>query len=208
MLTRIILLLGGYLLGSIPFGLIVGMLWKGVDIRKYGSGNIGTTNTLRALGRGPAAVVMVLDVSKGYFPVMAATRLFPGHSWIVLLAAMSAIIGHTLSVFLKLKGGKGVATSLGVIIGFDPIVAAIVFVVWVTFVALTKYVSLASIIACSSVPIIMLLFHKPIAYVLFGLVAATYVILKHRSNIKRLLAGNEARWGEKVEVKKETEESQ
>ena len=189
-----------YILGSVPFGLIIGKTFCGVDIRKFGSGNIGATNVLRALGPKPAAAVFAADVLKGLLPVVLAKSMFPQVPWIVVVSGMVAILGHTFSIFLNFKGGKGVATSLGVIIGLDPRVAGIAFALWVIVVAFTKYVSLASILAAVSIPVLMHVFHAPIEYQILSLVASVFVIAKHRSNMTRLLQGKEAKWGEKVKV--------
>lgn len=193
-------LIGSYVLGSVPFGLLIVKAWRGIDIRKYGSGNIGATNVLRTAGRGPAVVVFAADVLKGLAPVIVAARLFPTAAWIVVAAGMSAILGHSLSVFLRFRGGKGVATSLGVIIGLDPRAAGIGFSIWLVVVGVSKYVSLASILAVVSVATLMWLFDAPQPYRMFAIIAAVFVIARHRSNIIRLLQGQEPRWGEKVNV--------
>jgi len=193
-------LIGSYILGSVPFGLVICKAWRGVDIRKYGSGNIGATNVLRALGPGPAAVVFCADVLKGLIPVVLARRLFPEIAWIAVVCGMLAILGHSLSIFLRFKGGKGVATSLGVVIGLDPRVAGIGFGIWLLVVILSKYVSVASILASVSVPALMFVFRLPLIYKLFALLAAAFVIFKHRANMVRLLQGKEPRWGEKIKV--------
>ncbi|HEY3297391.1 MAG TPA: glycerol-3-phosphate 1-O-acyltransferase PlsY [Armatimonadota bacterium] len=197
------LILFGYLLGAIPFGYLVGKFWKGVDITKIGSGNIGTTNTFRVLGPGPAAAVFVLDVSKGFVPIFFAQKLSPASPWLHVVVALITILGHTLSVFLKFKGGKGVATSLGAIIGLNPLVAAIAFGLWVLFTAVTRYVSVASLVAAVSIPVMMFAFGLNAPYKIFAIVAATYVIYKHRSNVDRLLHGTEPRFGQKVKVEEE-----
>jgi glycerol-3-phosphate acyltransferase PlsY len=195
-MATVFLIILAYLLGAIPFGVIVGKLWKGIDITKVGSGNIGATNTYRVLGPGPGATVFVLDIVKGYLPVHLARSLMPHAPWMAVVVSMVAIIGHTFSVFLKFKGGKGVATSLGAIIGLDARVAAIGFGVWVLLVAVTRYVSVASIAASASVPILMIVFHEHRSYILFGILAGAFVIWKHRSNMDRLLHGTERRWGQ------------
>jgi len=193
-----IIIVLSYFLGSMPFGFIVAKSWRGVDIRKCGSGNIGATNVLRTLGRGPAVVVFVADVLKGLIPVLAAKGFFPDKAWLAVLCGMAAILGHTFSVFLKLRGGKGVATSLGVIIGLEPVVAGIGFGVWLVVVALTRYVSAASIAASVSIPVLMWMTGAPIEYKVFGLVAGAFVIVKHRENIVRLLRGEEPRFGQGI----------
>lgn len=193
-----VLLIASYLLGSIPFGLLIVKAWKGIDIRKYGSGNIGATNVLRAAGRGPAAVVFLADVSKGLAPVLVAQRLFPGTAWMAVAAGMLAMIGHTLSVFLKFRGGKGVATGLGIFIGLAPPAAGIAFAVWLIVLGIARYVSLASMIGAICVPIVMFTLGTPLSYKGFAILAALFVIIKHRTNISRLLQGKEPKIGEKV----------
>ena len=199
-MLKIGVLIGSYILGCVPFGLIVAKAWKGIDIRKYGSGNIGATNVLRALGPGPAVVVFVADVLKGLAPVTVAKHFFPFSAWIAVASGMLAILGHSLSIFLRFRGGKGVATGLGVIIGLDPRVAGIGFGIWLIVVGISKYVSVASISAAVSIPVAMWIFHLPIEYRIFALAAAIFVIAKHRSNIVRLIRGKESRLGEKINI--------
>lgn len=202
MLQTVILILS-YLLGSVPFGLILVKALKGIDIRDYGSGNIGATNVQRVLGTGPFIIVLLLDASKGFLPVFAAAHIFPATPWMAVGAGVCAILGHNLSVFLRFSGGKGVATSLGVIIGLSPIVAAIGFGIWLLIVAVTRYVSLASVLACTSAAILMFFFPAPDIYRWFVVLAAIFVIAKHRSNIARLMQGREHKWGERVKVSEE-----
>lgn len=204
-MRQLVLVLLSYLLGSVPFGLIIGKAWKGIDIRTAGSGNIGATNSMRVLGPGPGAAVFVLDILKGLVPVLVAKRLFPEHSndTIVVVIALTAVLGHTLSIFLNFKGGKGVATSLGAFIGLNWLVGLISFCIWVTVIAVTRYVSAGSIIGAIAIPVMMFAFHQPVAYQVFAVFAATYVVVKHRSNINRIFNGTESRWGEKAKVEKE-----
>ena len=192
------LLILSYFLGAIPFGLIIGKAWRGIDIRDHGSGNIGATNVFRTLGPGPGTVVFIADVLKGLIPVVAAKQIAPGTGWLPVAAGMSSILGHTLSVFLRFKGGKGVATSLGVAIGLTPIIAAIAFGLWVVIFALTRYVSVASMLGCISVPVMMWATDCPLEYRIFGVLVGAYVIVKHRSNIVRLTQGKENRFGRKA----------
>ncbi len=204
-------LIVSYLLGAIPVGLIVGKVSRGIDIRDFGSGNIGATNVLRTLGKGPATVVMVGDTVKGLAAVELAKALLSGpylEYW-VIAAGLVSIVGHGASPFLGFKGGKGVATSLGVIFGLNWLIAAIAFGLWVALVATIRYVSIASITAAFSVPIMMHfskeLFGKatPREYTIFALVAAHLILLKHKSNIGRLLRGSEPKFGQKVKVEGE-----
>jgi len=195
-----------YLVGAIPVGLIVGKLSRGIDIRNYGSGNIGATNVLRTLGPVPAAVVFVGDTAKGLAAVLLAKALVTGpHApYLVIAAALLSVVGHSASPFLGFRGGKGVATSLGVFIGISPLIAVIAFGLWIVLVAAFRYVSVASIIASFSVSIQMLfsghVYGKstPYPYTAFALVAALLILFRHRSNIGRLLSGTEPKFGQKV----------
>jgi acyl phosphate:glycerol-3-phosphate acyltransferase len=192
-----------YFIGAVPIGLIVGKLLRGIDIRDYGSGNIGATNVLRLLGPGPAAIVFIGDALKGLLPVLLCKELI-GNDLLVVVGGMLAVIGHNFSMFLRFRGGKGVATSLGVIIGVDPVIAAIAFGIWVTLVAITRYVSIASIIASITVPLQMWLsvplFNRvvPNAYLAFSVIAVAFILVKHRSNVARLLSGTEPKIGQKA----------
>jgi acyl phosphate:glycerol-3-phosphate acyltransferase len=194
------ILIFAYFLGGVPFGVIVGKLWKGIDIRSVGSGNIGATNAYRALGPGPAAVVFILDVAKGLVPVLLARNLFSDNSGIIVVTGLLAILGHTFSIFLKFEGGKGVATTLGVIFGLYPVTGAIAFGLWLVVLGLTRYVSIASMMGAVSIPISLLAFHQPRKYGVFGIIVAAFVIYKHRPNISRLRQGKEPRVGEKPRI--------
>jgi glycerol-3-phosphate acyltransferase PlsY len=177
---------------------MIGKAICGIDIRKTGSGNIGATNVFRTLGPGPGAAVFVLDVLKGFFPVFAAKAFVGELPLIVIASGVAAVLGHTFSIFLRFRGGKGVATSLGVVFGLNPLIGVIGFGIWALLVFLTRYVSLAAIIAVPSVAAMFWAFREPCIYSVFITVVSVLIIIKHRSNIKRLLQGNEARWGEKA----------
>lgn len=205
-MVNILALLGCYLAGAIPFGLIIGKTLRGIDIRDFGSGNIGASNVLRTLGTGPALLVFFFDTVKGLAAVLVCRKLFgdasPGSYWVVA-GALASVLGHSFSVFLRFKGGKGVATSLGVIIGLNWVIALIAFVGWGVLVAATRYISVASIVAAVSVPLQMVFWrsmHVPVAYQALAGVAALVIVIKHKSNIKRLLNGTETRIGQKVNV--------
>ncbi len=176
-----------YVLGSIPTGLIIGKLFFNTDVRQYGSKNIGATNTYRVLGLKAAIPVFLGDALKG----MAGVWLFSPNENLMLLGGILAMVGHNWSIFLGFKGGRGVATGLGVLIFLVPIVSAICFATWAVIVGLTKYVSLGSIVGAALVPILMFAFGEPISYIVFGLLAALFVIVRHRENIIRLLKGKE-----------------
>lgn len=193
-----IFIICSYLLGSIPFGFIAAKRLKGIDITQHGSGNIGATNIMRSIGAGPAAVVFILDILKGFIPVILVKTLLPASpDWFIVLCGIMAIIGHCLSIFLRFRGGKGAATSLGVIIGLNPLIAVISFGIFIIVLAIFKYVSLASIITAVAVPVLMVLFRQSTAFIIFAAFTGLFVILKHKANIGRLIKGNEAKWGEK-----------
>ncbi|WP_312335103.1 glycerol-3-phosphate 1-O-acyltransferase PlsY [Anaerospora hongkongensis] len=179
-----------YLIGSIPNGLIVGKYMCGVDIRQFGSKNIGATNAYRVLGPWPAFWVFLTDALKGVAGVMMGQWL-DGSTIALLAGGIAAMAGHNWSIFLKFKGGRGVATGLGVIAVLVPKVTAIVFIVWALIVYTTRYVSLGSIVAAVLVPLSMWFFNESIEILVFGIVAALFVILRHKPNIERLLKGEE-----------------
>jgi len=198
----LLLAIGAFFLGAIPFGFIAGKL-RGVDLRKVGSGNIGATNVMRELGKGPGSIVLLLDVLKGLAPVLVARSLLLLPSWWVVGIGLCAILGHIYSPFVRFRGGKGVATSLGVLIGLSPLIAAISFTLFVLVVFFTRYVSLGSIIGAVAQAVLFWIIppsaipSENLPYRLFGLVAAVFVIIRHRANIQRLLRGEENRFGAK-----------
>ena len=179
-----------YLLGSIPNGLIFGkLIWK-KDLRQFGSGNIGATNAWRVIGKPAGLFIFALDFLKGALGVFIAED-FIGEPLAMILAGLFAIIGHSFSVFLNFHGGKGVATGLGVIAMLMPEVTAIVFLIWLVTVFFTRYVSLGSILASIFVPILAIIFSEPTEFILFGALAAVFIIIRHKENIARLSQGNE-----------------
>jgi acyl phosphate:glycerol-3-phosphate acyltransferase len=182
-----------YLLGSIPFGLILVRVVKGEDVRRIGSGNIGATNVARALGKGWAIAVLLGDAAKGFAPVWLARRL--GFSALpIAIAGLSAIIGHMFTVFLRGRGGKGVATSLGVALALSPTAALLGFGVYIVVFAATRLSSLGSLLGVWTFSLFFVLHHAPAAP-LVGLAigGAALVTLRHRQNIARLLHGQEKR---------------
>ena len=191
-----LLLLGSYLLGSIPFGLIIGRMVKGIDIRQHGSGNIGASNVGRSLGAKWFAVTFLFDVAKGLAPVLAARCFLPHLFWLPVAAGLLAIIGHNFSVFLGFKGGKGVAVYIGILIGlFWP--AAIVFcVVWLITAVISRYSSLSALVASVVAPIFLLAFGHLTLAALFALLTLLLFYM-HRANISRLMAGTEGKIGQK-----------
>ena len=181
-----------YLLGSIPNGLILGKAIWGVDLRQHGSKNIGATNAWRTIGKAGGISIFALDFLKG--AVSADLGLHLGGSELAgVLCGILAIAGHSWSVFLAFKGGKGVATGLGVIAALMPMVTLIVFAVWFAIVYFTGYVSLGSIVGAALVPILTLFFGLHTEFLILGLIAAVFIIYRHKSNIERLLKGTESK---------------
>ena len=181
-----------YLLGSVPNGLILCRAIWHIDIREHGSRNIGATNVYRTLGKGPGAVVFLLDFLKGFLGVYIA-MLLVGTPLAMVIGGIAAILGHSASVFLRFKGGKGVATGLGVIAMLMPAVTGIVVFAWLGIVVVTRYVSLGAIVGAALVPIFAFLFAYPTEYLAFGVLAAVLVIVRHHTNITRLLNGTESK---------------
>ncbi|WP_438266912.1 glycerol-3-phosphate 1-O-acyltransferase PlsY [Heliorestis convoluta] len=186
--TLLLLFIAAFFLGSIPFAYLAGRL-KGLDIRQHGSGNIGATNAFRVLGSAMGATVLLLDAGKGVVATLWAFS-YAGETAAVI-AGLAAIMGHTYSPFMRFKGGKGVATAAGVVITLVPEVALICIILFAIVVAISKYVSLGSIVVALALPILIFLFNKPLSYQIFALATALFVIYRHVPNIKRLLAGQE-----------------
>lgn len=198
----LLVVLISYLLGSIPFGYIAGRV-AGVDVRQHGSGNIGATNVLRVLGKPWGFAVFFADACKGFLAVrlaflMVAARpdLQPYADFYAILAAASCVTGHSFPVWLKFKGGKGVATSAGALFGVVPIAAISIFIVWLAVFFLTRYVSVASILAALTLPVVvaMLKGTHGSAVFYFSIAMTALVVWRHRSNISRLLNGTEQRF--------------
>lgn len=179
-----------YLIGSIPSGLILGKLFWHTDLREHGSHNIGATNAWRTLGKGAGIAVFIADSLKGQAGVMLGLSLV-GTPLAAVVGGLLAIIGHSFSLFLRFHGGKGVATSLGVLSMLMGDVTFMLFVLWFTIVYVTRYVSLGSVVAGGLAPILAALFGYPMEYLLFTTITAVLVIVRHRENIKRLMNGTE-----------------
>ncbi|MCK9329771.1 MAG: glycerol-3-phosphate 1-O-acyltransferase PlsY [Candidatus Cloacimonetes bacterium] len=183
-------------MGSIPFAYIYGKLFRNIDIRNFGSGNIGATNVLRILGKKAGIIVLILDMLKGFLPVFIVKEILQWnmeYAWLPVLIGIFAILGHTFTIFLLFKGGKGVATAAGVFLALTPIVLLIAFSFFIAVVALTKYVSLGSIFAALFVVTTNIFSYSsndPYVFY-FSLIVAFFIIFKHKSNIIRLLKGTE-----------------
>jgi glycerol-3-phosphate acyltransferase PlsY len=195
MIKNVILLVIAFVLGSIPFGIITAKV-KGVDLKKVGSGNIGATNVLRSLGKWPAIVTLLGDILKGTLAVAigkfsGVEPLYEG------LIGMSAILGHNYSMFLGFRGGKGVATSLGVLFIYMPHAAAITLVIWLAIVLATKYSSLGAIVSFGLLPLVALLIdYQDKTKVFISIVISFLLIFRHRANIRRLMNGTERKIGQ------------
>ena len=205
MVSLAAVLIGSYLLGSIPFGYLAGRL-AGIDIRTVGSRNVGATNVVRVLGKQYGYPVFVLDFLKGFGAVMISMLMAPGRppAWnspeiFGIFSAMSSVLGHLYPPWLKFKGGKGVATSAGALLALTPVATLIGVVIWIIVFWLTRYVSLASIIAATILPIVIAVVKsrdqnngKPL--VIASVCVAAVVIWRHRSNLSRLMRGTEPRF--------------
>lgn len=182
----------GHVCGSVPSGLWLVQAFHGIDIRNYGSKNIGTTNVFRTVGPKTAVLVLLADAFKGILAVGIMSYLF--HNPLLdVITALGALLGHNYSLFLGFKGGKGVATALGLLIFMMPKVAVASFGIWLVCVLLTRYVSLGSIMAAIFTPPLAWYLGYPSAYVIFSVVAAFFVVLRHKENIHRLLTGTESK---------------
>ena len=182
----------GHVCGSIPSGLWLVQAFHGIDIRNYGSKNIGTTNVFRTVGPKTAVLVLIADAFKGILAVGIMSYFF--HNPLLdVVTALGALLGHNYSLFLGFKGGKGVATALGLLIFMMPKVAVASFGIWLVCVLLTRFVSLGSIMAAIFTPPLAWYLGYPSAYVIFSVVAAFFVVLRHKENIHRLLTGTESK---------------
>ena len=201
--------LAGYLLGSIPTAIIVSKVFHGIDIREHGSGNAGATNVFRVLGWKSALLVMLVDVGKGVVATLYASQLvfapvMVDPVYLKLLAGLAVVFGHIWTVFAGFRGGKGVGTAAGMLLALYPIAVLICLAIFVIVVYTTRYVSLGSITAAVSLPIVLLImkqgFHKFVEPELmaFSVFIAGLIVFTHRSNIRRLISGTENRFGQKT----------
>ncbi len=193
----LIVLIAAYLLGSLPFGYIMSKIFLHTDIRKHGSGNIGATNVLRVAGWKAALPVFLLDMLKGFAAVMLAKAVSDLPA-VYLLAGFLAMIGHSFPVFLKFKGGKAAATAIGILAAVSGWTLLILALCAVTIVAVTRYVSLGSMIGSILVPIIFLILGYDWQFIVFGVATALLIIYRHRDNITRLREGRESKLGQKA----------
>jgi glycerol-3-phosphate acyltransferase PlsY len=190
-----------YFLGSISFSFLIGKYWGKIDIREHGSGNAGATNTLRVLGALPGIIVFILDGLKGVLSVLLAYLISANEPIVMILGGIFAIIGHNWPIYLNFKGGKGVATTIGVVASllFLPFILSAVIACIILII--TRYVSLASIIFALFIPIFVIIMDYEIIYQLFSLLLAVLVCIRHKDNIKRLLKGTERKLGKEYKVR-------
>ena len=197
----LLFLLLAYLFGALPIGLLVGRMVKNIDVRDYGSGNIGASNVWRTMGPVWGVAVFLFDFCKGYLPVTAVMLPLHGRHpdilspalspWLPVATGLAAILGHNFSPFLRFKGGKGVATSLGVVFGLAWGAALVGFAVWGLCLLVTRYISVSSVIAALVTSVILIAFFRDLPHTLFAVLVALFVALKHRPNLARLRAGTE-----------------
>ncbi|MEK6790557.1 MAG: glycerol-3-phosphate 1-O-acyltransferase PlsY [Deltaproteobacteria bacterium] len=189
-----LLIVAAYLLGSVPTGVVVARLFGGTDPRTTGSGNIGATNVGRSAGKAAGIVTLIGDVLKGAIPVLLAFYLHPNAAF-VSIVGIAVLVGHVFSVFLRFKGGKGVATACGVMLVVSPVATLIAIVVFVLIAALTRYVSIASMTAAIAIPVILVMLPGKAAFVPLGAAVCVLIIIKHRENVERLIQGRENKIG-------------
>lgn len=201
--TYILMALVAYLIGSVNFSVIISKRIAGFDVRERGSGNAGTTNMLRSVGKGPAALTLLLDIAKGLVAILIAFVIGKISSEVnaailVQLAGFFVVLGHTFPIFFGFKGGKGVATSLGVLLFINPLIGLICLVFALAVMAFTRMVSLGSIMAAILFPVLTIFIKEGYiadgyTYIIFGIAMAVLVIFNHRSNLKRIYTGQENR---------------
>ena len=188
-----LLVILSYLLGSVPSGLIIGKV-SGLDVRKAGSGNIGATNVARLLGKTGGLLTLVADMAKGLIPVLAVQQMGLGDP-IAALVGIAAFVGHLYPVFLNFKGGKGVATGFGVLLGLAPLAATILLVIFAAVAFSTRIVSLSSMVTAVAAPLLLWLFYYSPTYIMMATLMAIMIVFRHYANIQRLLNGTEPRFG-------------
>ena len=193
----VLLIFCGYILGSVPTGILVGWA-RGVDVREVGSGNIGTANVLRAAGKWAAIATLAGDMVKGMVPVLIA-RALSESDWVLAGVGLAAVAGHCWPIFLRFKGGKGVATGAGTSIGLAPLIGLGLFAFWWAVVLLSRYTSLGAIAVMLVSPLAFYLSGQPLPYVLYTILGGALVLWRHRENVRSLLKGTERKVGEKKE---------
>ncbi|MBI4649747.1 glycerol-3-phosphate 1-O-acyltransferase PlsY [Candidatus Desantisbacteria bacterium] len=195
-------IIASYLLGAIPTGYIAGYVYKRIDIREYGSKNIGFTNVLRVLGTVPSVVVLICDIAKGFVPVFLCKYIFKNQTndFVLIAVGIATIVGHNWTVFLNFNGGKGVNTSVGVWLAIEPRAILIVLFIWALVLYLTRYMSLSNVVASILLSILIFFFSSSPVIIIFAIITMLLVIYRHKENIQRLLKNEERKIGEKIEL--------
>jgi len=205
MLWIILGILVSYLIGSIPTAYVFGRLLKGIDIRNFGSGNVGATNAFRVLGRGPGITVLVLDILKGFVAVvflgnvLVSKVTFMPQETLRLILGLSCISGHNWTIFLSFKGGKGIATTFGVLGGLSikiaslKLILSLLILTWILIFVIVRIVSVASVLSGIALPVYTIIFKESNALILLSVLLCIFVILRHKSNLKRVFQGKEPR---------------
>lgn len=191
MSAKLILLGASYLLGAVPFGVLIARIFYKTDIRQLGSKNTGATNVWRVLGRKPGIATLALDAAKGVAPVLVARHLYPAETLLIMGAGLAAIVGHNWSIFLMGSGGKGVATSAGVFLALIPLQGAIAVATFLLFFLTSRHVSVGSMAAAISLLIATIVLETPDPYRVLVMLASSMVLIKHVPNMKRLIKGEE-----------------
>jgi glycerol-3-phosphate acyltransferase PlsY len=190
LLYSILSILVAYLLGSIPFGLVASYLFKGVDIRKHGTGNIGASNVMLAAGPKAAALVLICDILKGVIAVLLA-RALTGSDWVIAASALASVLGHDYSIFLRGQGGKGFATASGAVIGIDINIYLIGLLLYILLLLVIRYWMLSTVLILFIVPILMWMTFKSSPIILFGVANALLALYQHRKDLIRIFSGDE-----------------
>lgn len=196
MLLDIVAVVVSYLLGSVSFSIVIAKWVKGIDIRNHGSGNAGATNTLRVLGKGPAFFVIFLDIAKGIAAVYLG-YVMSNNEWIPILCGLAAIVGHNWPIWFRFKGGKGIATTIGVLATLVFFPALYAGIIAILLIVITRYVSLGSLVFAALTPIFIILVQYNLPLFICALVIAIFAFVRHRTNIVKLLRGTENKLGAK-----------
>jgi len=199
MIYGLFLIIVAYLLGAIPFGLMVARLQKGIDIREHGSGNIGTSNVLRTLGKRAALLTLAGDILKGYLPILLGRLLGLSEVWLAA-AGIATIIGHDWPAYIGFRGGKGVATGFGAALALMPNIASLGLVIYLLVAAITRYTSLAALVSSASLLLWVHVLKASRPQVLFSVICGVLIYLRHRENIERLVNGTERKIGQRVGI--------
>ncbi|WKY46519.1 glycerol-3-phosphate 1-O-acyltransferase PlsY [Eubacteriaceae bacterium ES3] len=197
----ILYVIGAYLIGNLNFAYILVKVFKNEDVRDYGSGNAGTTNVLRVMGKNYALPVFLLDALKGSLIIIIGNAIGL-YDWFIVLGGIAVVAGHNWPLFLQFRGGKGTATSIGVFLIYDWQVALIAIAIGLIVLVLWRMVSLTSIVGLSVLPIITILMGRPIHEILFAFVLCFFSVFQHRKNIGRIIQGKESKLGQKAPIKK------